>query len=491
MSPYLSLFVLVGYFGLLALLAWWTGRKADQAAFFTANKSAPWFLVAFGMIGTSLSGVTFISVPGAVKTLQFSYFQMVLGYLLGYLVIATVLMPMYYRLKLVSIYAYLEQRFGAISYKTGSGFFLVSRTLGSSVRMYLAVIVLQLAIFDPLNIPFEIAVLVAVGLVFLYTMKGGIKTIIFTDTLQTFFLITAVILTLVLISGQLDWSAGRLISEIKGSDYSQIFVWELGDKHYFWKDFFSGAFIAIVMTGLDQDLMQKNLTLKNIGDAQKNMFWFCIILVIVNFLFLCLGALLYLFAAEQGIDVPAKTDQLYPMLALDGSFGLVVGVVFLLGITAATYSSSDSAMTALTTAFCYDFLGFGKASNPQSKRVRTMVHAGFAFLFVVVILILRKLNNDEVITLVFEIASYTYGPLLGLFAFGLFTKLKPIDTFVPLVAILGPLATYGLVELSKYQEWTYQFGFEKLIINGAIVFLGLLILSILNTSSNGKYNSSR
>lgn len=477
MNPYISLLILVVYFGMLITVSIYTSRGADTNTFFTANRQSPWYLVAFGMIGTSLSGVTFISVPGAVVNIQFSYFQVVIGYILGYLVIGTILMPLYYRLNLISIYSYLDQRFGFWSYKTGSAFFLLSRTVGSAVRLYVAAQVLQLALFKPLGVPFEVAVAITIFLIWIYTFKGGVKTIIVTDTLQTFFLITAVVLTIVLVAKELNLDGIPAIwKTVQESKYSQIFFWDTNDSKNFFKQFFAGAFIAIVMTGLDQDLMQKNLTCKNIGEAQKNMFWFTVVLVIVNFLFLSLGALLYIYAENQGIPFTAKSDDFYPMLALN-HLGLVVGITFLLGITAATYASSDSALTALTTAFCIDFMNIEK--QPESKRasIKFWVHVGFSVIFYVVILIFNRLNSKEVITAVFDLAGYTYGPLLGLFAFGAFLKRPVKDRLVPFICIAAPILTYILNEHSA--EWFngYKFGFERLIINGLITFIGLLLVS--------------
>ncbi|QRR03617.1 sodium:solute symporter [Dyadobacter sandarakinus] len=476
MNPYVSLLILVVYFGTLITISIYTSRGADTNTFFTANRQSPWYLVAFGMIGTSLSGVTFVSVPGAVANIQFSYFQVVIGYILGYLVIGTILMPLYYRLNLISIYSYLEQRFGFWSYKTGSGFFLLSRTVGSAVRLYVAAQVLQLALFKPLGVPFEVAVAITIFLIWIYTFKGGVKTIIVTDTLQTFFLITAVILTIILVSKELRLDGiGEIWSTVKGSGYAQVFFWDTNDPKNFFKQFFAGVFIAIVMTGLDQDLMQKNLTCKNIGEAQKNMFWFTIVLVIVNFLFLSLGALLYVYAQAEGIPFTERTDDFYPMLALN-HLGLLVGVTFLLGITAATYASSDSALTALTTAFCIDFMNIEKQPEDKRATIKFWVHVGFSVLFYLVILVFNKLNNKEVITAVFDLAGYTYGPLLGLFSFGAFLKRPVNDRWVPLVCIIAPILTYVINAHSA--EWFngYRFGFERLIINGLITFIGLYLL---------------
>jgi Na+/proline symporter len=363
MTPGLAITILLVYFAILVYISIRTSKGADTNAFFNANKNVPWYLVAFGMIGTSLSGVTFISVPGAVGTKDFSYFQMVLGYTIGYLFIATVLMPLYYKLNLISIYTYLEKRFGFWSYKTGSAFFLLSRTLGSAVRLYIAATVLQIVIYDPLGLPFWLSVLITISLIWIYTFRGGIKTIVITDTLQTTFLVSAVALTIYLISSEMNLDFSGLVNTISSSSYSDVFFFEGGwsDPQNFFKQFFSGALIAIVMTGLDQDLMQKNLVCKNIDEAKKNMLWFTIVLVFVNLMFLSLGALMYIYAQQKGITIPVKTDDLYPMMALQhfggegfGVGGMLVAVMFLIGITAATYASSDSALTALTTAFCID-----------------------------------------------------------------------------------------------------------------------------------------
>ncbi|GAA4403349.1 sodium:solute symporter [Nibrella viscosa] len=476
MNTSIALTILIAYFAMLIAISYYTSRGADTQTFFTANRQSPWYLVAFGMIGTSLSGVTFISVPGAVGRIQFSYFQVVLGYLVGYFVIGTVLMPLYYRLNLISIYGYLQKRFGYWAYKTGSAFFLLSRTVGSAVRLYVAAGVLQLAIFNNLGIPFEVSVLITIGLIWVYTFKGGIKTIIVTDTLQTTFLVTAVILTIILVTRELNFSFGEMASAVQNSGYSQIFYWDANDPKNFFKQFFAGAFIAIVMTGLDQDLMQKNLTCKNIGEAQKNMFWFTVTLTIVNFMFLSLGALLYLYAQSRGIAIPEKTDDLYPMLALD-HFGFLVGITFLLGITAATYASSDSALTALTTAFCVDFMNIENRPESERSRIKNLVHIGFSLLFYLVIIVFNQVNTKEVITAVFDLAGYTYGPLLGLFAFGIFSKRPVRDNLVPFICIASPFITLFINNNSAEWFGGYKFGFERLMLNGLITFIGLWAVS--------------
>jgi Na+/proline symporter len=483
MTPYLALGILFVYFFILILISIKTSKGADSNSFFTANKSVPWWLVAFGMIGTSISGVTFVSVPGAVGTKFFSYFQMVLGFTAGYVFIGTVLMPLYYRLNLISIYGYLKTRFGFWSYKTGSAFFLLSRTLGSAVRLFIAAKVLQIAIYDPLGVPFELSVIFTIALIWVYTFKGGIKTIVITDTLQTFFLITAVAMTIYLIAKQLNLGFGEMLGQVYSSPLSETFFFDggWGDAKNFFKLFISGAFIAIVMTGLDQDLMQKNLTCKNIKEAQKNMFWFTVTLVIVNLMFLSLGALLYMYASQKGIQTPTNTDDLYPMMALkvfsDPSFGLagiLVGVTFLIGITAATYASSDSALTALTTAFSIDFMDVENKPEAERIKIKNRVHIGFSVIFVIVILIFNVLNNSDVISAVYKIASYTYGPLLGLFSYGIYTKRNVIDKYVPFICIASPILTYySVILIEKYT--VYIFGFENLLLNGLITIIGLMI----------------
>ncbi len=479
MSPQFVLSIISIYFLVLIGISFLTSKKADSSTFFTANRQSPWYLVAFGMIGASLSGVTFISVPGWVATTQFGYMQMVLGYLAGYTVIALVLMPLYYRLNLISIYQYLEQRFGFWSYKTGAFFFLISRIVGASFRLFLVAGVLQLAIFDAWNISFNVTVAFTIGLIWLYTFKGGIKTIVWTDTLQTLFMLVAVGVVIVNITNELEMSFAAMTDAIIESEYSQIFFWDWTQGSHFIKQFLAGAFIAIVMTGLDQDMMQKNLTCKNIGEAQKNMFWFSIVLVVVNLFFLCLGAMLYLYANAQAIALPTRSDDLFPMLALN-HFNIGAGILFLLGIIAAAYSSADSALTSLTTSFCVDFLNFKQeetqAIQKQQKRYRLLTHLGFSVLLFLVILVFKALNNEAVISAVFKAAGYTYGPLLGLYSFGLFTKFKVRDHGVPIVCLLSPILSFILNENSVSWFNGYQFGFEILLVNGGLTFIGLLML---------------
>jgi Na+/proline symporter len=403
MSVQLAGGILAIYFALLLVISYYTSKGADTNAFFTANRQSPWWLVAFGMIGTSISGLTFISVPGAVGKTSFTYFQLILGHSLGYLTIALVLMPLYYRMNLISIYGYLEKRFGFWSYKTGSAFFLLSRTIGSAARLYLAVNVLQIAIFAPIGVPFVVTVFISIALIWLYTHRGGVQTIIWTDTLQTLFLLIALFITIYLVGQQMNMGLGDMIQTISDSKYSHMFEWDWKNPHFFGKDFFAGVFIAIVMTGLDQDLMQKNLTCKSIGEAQKNMFWFYWVLLFINILFLSLGALLYIYAQANHISIPAKTDELYPMLALGGQFGTLAAVTFLLGIIAASYASSDSALTALTTSFCIDFLSIEKFKEEKRTKLKHRVHLGFSLLFFVVIGLFHLFNNQELIAAVFNL----------------------------------------------------------------------------------------
>ncbi|MBR8535101.1 sodium:solute symporter [Carboxylicivirga sediminis] len=470
MNPALTATIIASYFGLLILISFLTSKKADNDTFFRGNKQSPWYIVSIGMIGASLSGVTFISVPGWVGSTGLTYMQMVFGYFLGYLVIAHILLPLYYRLNLTSIYTYLDKRFGFWSYKSGAALFLLSRTIGASARLYLMANVLQIAVFDAFNISFEITVLVTILLIWLYTFRGGIKTIIWTDTLQTLFMLLSVGITVVVIAKTMNLSFSGMISAIANSEYSQLFEFsDLSSKQHFIKQFFSGAFITIVMTGLDQDMMQKNLTCRNLKDAQKNMHWYGFSFVPVNLLFLSLGVLLFMFAANQGIAIPERSDDLFPIIATGGYLPKIVGVFFMLGLVAAAYSSADSALTSLTTSFSVDILNIEKKDEAQAKRTRFKVHIGFSLLLAFVILLFRAFNNDSVISTVFNLAGYTYGPLLGLYAFGLFTKFKVHDSLVPIIAILSPVII-GIL------DYNYTIGFEKLIYNGAIAFIGLLLI---------------
>ncbi|MCI0750872.1 MAG: sodium:solute symporter [Flammeovirgaceae bacterium] len=477
MSPVFVAIVILIYFSALILISFLTSKGATTDTFFTANRQSPWYLVAFGMIGASLSGVTFISVPGNVGKIGFGYFQIVLGYLVGYWVIILILMPLYYRQQVVSIYSYLEQRFSFWSHKTGTFFFLVSRTIGSSLRLYLAATVLQLFLFDAWGVPFGVTVATTIALIWVYTFKGGIKTIVYTDTFQTFFLVSAVCITVYLISDKMGLSFSALITEIQDSSYSKIFYFDdVNSTLFFPKQFLGGAFIAITMTGMDQEIMQKNLTCKNLGEAQKNMFWFSLILVIVNLLFLTLGALLYLYSAKNNLSIPAVSDELYPRLALN-EFGLMAGIFFLLGITASSYASADSALAGLTTSFCIDFLNFKNKAENEKRKQKFIVHISFSVLFLIIIVVFKEINERSVIDAVLNVAGYTYGPLLGLFSFGLLTRRQVTDKLVPLVCVLSPALSYLISVNSEWLLNGYKFGIEILIVNGLITFAGLWIIS--------------
>jgi len=475
MDPIFVGSIILGYFLLLIGISFLTSKKSSPTDFYTANRSSKWYVVAFGMIGASLSGVTFISVPGEVANSNFYYFQVVIGYLLGYYVIAKVLLPIYYKLNLVSIYTYLEERFGFWSYKSGAFFFLLSRVIGASFRLFLVAGVLQIAFFDSFDFPFWVSVLCTIVLIWLYTFRGGIKTIVWTDTLQTAFMLIAVVVSILFIKDALNWSWSELTSNLFNDSRSTVFNWDWQSGKNFFKQFFSGAFIAIVMTGLDQDMMQKNLTCKNIGEAQKNVFWFCIILVVVNFLFLSLGVLLYQFAEVSNISIPERSDNLFPFLAVN-HFSNLGAIVFLLGITAAAYSSADSALTALTTSFCVDFLGFRKENFEAKKQIRMSIHFGFSVLLFLVILVFEAINDESVINAIFIAAGYTYGPLLGLFAFGILTPWSVKDKWVPVICLISPILSYIININSEALLAGYTFGFEILILNGLLMFIGLLAI---------------
>jgi len=481
MSPTLILVIFLAYTILLFAVTWFTARKADSQSFFIGNRISPWFVVAYGMIGASLSGVTFMSVPGWVKDTQFSYMVVVLGYLFGYFVIALVLLPLYYRLKLTSIYTYLDQRYGFWSYKTGAGFFIISRTLGASLRMFLVINVLQIFVFDAWNIPFWFTALAFIILIILYTLKGGIRTIIWTDTLQTTFMLLAVILSVIYISRNMNVPFLKMVSDISDSSVSRMFITDWHHERFFIKQFFSGMFITITMTGLDQEMMQKNLSCRNLKEAQKNMFTFSGILVFVNLLFLILGAFLLLFARSKGVTV-ASTDDLFPTVALN-YLGPMAGVVFLIGLISAAFPSADGALTSLTTSISIDFLGINRRkglSERNATLIRYGVHLTIAFVFFISILIFRTLSDRAVIDKLFTIAGYTYGPLLGLYSFGLFTRRKADDRLTPFIAILSPVICLFLSKYSVQLFNGYKFGFELILLNGFLTYMGLLIFSKKN-----------
>lgn len=477
MTPSLIFITFAVYTALLFGISFLTSGKGDNETFMLGNRRSPWFVVAYGMIGASLSGVTFISIPGDVQSTHFSYMVIVLGYLLGYFVIANVLLPLYYKLQLTSIYTYLEKRFGFWSYKTGAVFFLISRVIGASFRMFLVVSVLQLFVFDAWDIPFWATVSLFMILIMLYTFRGGIRTIVWTDTLQTTFMLLAVVLTLVFISREMGWNFTALVQEVRESEYSRMFITAWQDKHFMLKDFLAGMFIAIVMTGLDQDMMQKSLSCRNLGDAKKNIYWLSISLVPVNLLFLALGAVLWIFAGSiAGFPALETTDDLFPTVALQ-YLGPLAGITFVIGLIAAAYSSADSALTALTTSFTVDILGQKKKMTPgRQKRIRYLVHAMISLLVLLVIVVFDMINDQSVISSLFTIAGYTYGPLLGMFAFGLFTKHEVHDRFVPLIAVLSPMICYIASVYDQDIFFGYDLGFELLLLNGLLTFTGLFIV---------------
>ena len=480
MNEIITIVTILGYFLLLLLVSHLTARDSSNDSFFRAGRRSPWFLVAFGMIGTSVSGVSFVSVPGYVGVTQMTYLQMCIGFFFGYLVIAFLLLPMYYRRGLTSIYSYLEQRFGLASQKSGSVLFLLSKMTGACARFYLVCLILQQFVFERFGVPFIVTVLIILVLVWLYTRRAGIRTLVYTDSLQTLCMLTALVVVIVLVMGKMNLDWGALCQTVSESEYSRIFVWDdWMSKQSFWKQFLSGVFVAIVMTGLDQDMMQKNLTCKNLREAQKDMCTYGVCFIPVNFLFLVLGVLLYTFAAGQGIDVPAKTDQLFPMLVQEGWFGYGVTVLFVLGIAAAAFSSVDSALTALTTSFCIDILDIEKKQLDEGRatRIRRRVHIAVVFVFVIFTLIFKALNSTSVIDAIYIMASYTYGPLLGLFAFGLFTHKMPRDRFIPVVCVLSPVICYALSVIVP-QYTGYQFGYELLMLNGLLTFAALWGLSL-------------
>ncbi len=487
MQPVYILLLIASYFCVLLAIAYFTGKNDSNEAFFRANKKSPWYVVAFGMIGASLSGVTFISVPGWVQSSQFSYMQIVIGYLFGYFVIAYVLIPIYYNLKVTSIYEFLKLRFGTVTHKTGAFFFFISRILGASFRLFLVASVLQYFIFDAWNIPFEVTVILSILLIWIYTFKGGIKTIVWTDTLQTLFMLIAVFATIFIIINKLNWSVADIFASAEFEKYSKIiFTDSFNDKKHVLKSFFGGMFIAIAMTGLDQDMMQKNLTCKNIKESQWNVISLGFVLILINFVFLTLGALLFIYAEKFGVAVPTvdgtiKTDLLYPEIALNGDLGITIGIVFVLGLIAAAYSSADSALTSLTTSFCIDFLDIENKEQSKQKAIRKKTHIAISILLVIVIIIFRYALEDNIISSLLQVASYTYGPLLGLFAFGIFTKINIKDKYVWIVAVVSVIATYFINAYSETLLNGYVFGYELLIVNGIITFLGLLLIKKTNS----------
>lgn len=484
MAPAVLLYFIIGYFAVLLIIAYLTSRKSsDNDTFFIANRNSKWYLVAFGMIGTTISGVTFISVPGTVNSDAFSYFQFVLGNAVGYVIIAMVLMPLYYRLNLTSIYTYLEQRFGFWSYKTGAFFFLVSRVIGSAFRLFLVVIVLQHFILDTWGVPFWITVAVSLLLIWTYTFRGGLKTIIITDTLQTFFLMASVLLSIYFIGKSMHLDIKGLFDTVKNSHYSRIFFLSdfMEGKHNFIKYFLGGIGVSVAMTGMDQDLMQKNLSCRNLHEAKKNMFSFTGIFVLVNIFFLSVGALLYIYAKAENITIPIRSDYIFPEIAFH-HLGPVAAIVFIIGLTAATFATTDSALTALTTSFCVDFLGMNKKQNSEGSPgrlewIRKWVHVGFSIIFLLVVVAFKYLVSESVVKAIFMVASFTYGPLLGLFMFGILSKRQVRDKWVPIVCILSPFICLVLDANSRSWFNGYVFSFELLIVNGLITYFGIWLLS--------------
>jgi len=482
MSPLFLALIIGLYFFLLIIISYVTGKDDSNTIFFKASRKSPWFIVAFGMIGASLSGVTFISVPGWVQSTQFSYMQIVLGYFFGYLVIASVLIPLYYKLNITSIYEYLQKRFGDISHRTGAFFFIISRLLIASFRLFLVVSVLQYFILKAWGVPFELTVILSVFLIWLYTFRGGIKTIVWTDTLQTFFMLSSVIIIVFVILQKLDLSLFQFFKTDSFKSYSKtFFIEDFNDRKHLLKSFLGGMFIAIAMTGLDQDNMQKNLTCKSPKDAQKNVISLGFVLIIVNFIFLLLGALLFTYATHNQIEIPivdgqVKTDLLFPEIALNQDLGVGIGIVFILGLIAAAYSSADSALTSLTTSFSIDFLNLPGKDQTKQKNIRKKVHVFFSILLIAIIILYRYILEDNIISTLLQVSSYTYGPLLGLFSFGIFTKYKIKDRLVWVVAILSVLFTFILNQYVSVWFNGFQFGFEILIFNGLFTFIGLYLI---------------
>lgn len=488
MSPiFIITFIILYFFSLLGI-AWYTSRKSTAAAYFLGNKASPWYAIAFGMIGDSLSGVTYISVPGKVGTAHFSYLQLVLGYFVGYFIISHVLLPIYYKLNLTSIYEYLRGRFGKNTQKTGALFFIISRVMGAAGRLYLAAGVIQLFVFDrfeTIHVPFWMSVSVILVLMLLYTYRGGIKTLVWTDTFQSLFLVLGVILSIAAIVSKMDISFFAAAKNVIRSEYTETFFWDWKKSNFFFKEFLGGIFIAVAMTGLDQNMMQKNLSCKTLGEAQKNIFWFSVIMVIVNIFFLSLGALLYQYYNSSGIQIPADaetgkilSDKVFPNLALN-HLGIFAGLVFIIGLTAATFSSADSVLTTLTTSFYIDILEYDRnegLNEKQKTKRRTTIHILFALLLWLVIILFDVMNKKAIIDTILMLAGYTYGPLLGLFTLGLFTKINLRDGLVPVICLAAPVITYLIANTFKGILGEYQIGNELILINGGITTLMLLLV---------------
>lgn len=500
MSPVVLFSFVIGYFVLLLAVAWYTSRNSNNESFFIGNRNSNWMLVAFGMIGTSLSGVTFVSVPGGVGTGNFYYFQIVLGYLLGYFVIAFVLLPLYYRMNLTSIYTYLEKRFGINAHKAGAFFFILSRTVGATARLYLVISVLQIFIFNKLHIPFEATALVILLLILLYTFEGGVKTIIYTDTLQTTGMLVGLVVCIIVIIKALGTDFGGAMSMMADKGYTQVFNWDVKAGSFALKHIIGGMFIAIAMTGLDQEMMQKNISVKTLKDSQKNIMTFSTVLMVVNFLFLVLGGVLYLYAGTKGINVPP--DDLFPTIALSDAFSGTIGIIFIIALISALFPSVDGAITSLTSCFCIDILGINKkeGSEKEKKRTRLKVHFTFAIIFFMMVLLFKWINDKLIIDFILKFAGITYGPLLGLFAFGILTKRKLNDKLIWAVCIIAPLLALGVDMLSNPAWYEaklhvnlglqkisnsvfngYKIGNELILINGIFTFIGLWSISSEHT----------
>lgn len=478
MDPIAVLITIAAYFVLLFFVSYIAGRKSDNEGFFVGNRKSSWFVVAFAMIGSSISGVTFVSVPGMVQASGFAYLQMILGFVVGQFLIAYVLVPLFYKMNLVSIYGYLENRFGMSSHKTGAWFFFISKMLGASVRLFLVCLTLQLLVFGPLHRSFLINVACTVALVWLYTFRSGVKSLIWTDSLKTFCLVVSVVLCIYYIASDLNFGMGSMFSAIGNSDLSQMFFFDdVNDKRFFFKQFFAGIFTMIAMTGLDQDMMQRNLSCRNPKDSQKNMITSAISQFFINMLFLMLGVLLYLYAAERNIALPERSDELFPMIATGGYFPVAVGILFITGLISSAYSTAGSALTALTTSFTIDILGAGGRSEDEVREIRKRVHAGMAVVMGIVIYVFGLLNNTSVIDAVYTLASYTYGPILGMFAFGIFMKRRVRDRFIPFTAIISPVICYVLQSNSENWFDGYKFSYELLIFNALFTFAGMWLFS--------------
>ncbi len=501
MSPILLFSFVIGYFVLLLVVAYFTSKNSNNDSFFIGNRSSNWMLVAFGMIGTSLSGVTFVSVPGTVGSVGFQYFQIVIGYFLGYLVIAFVLLPIYYKLNLTSIYLYLEKRFGKVSYKTGAMFFIVSRALGATARMYLVINILQIFILNKMGVPFWLTALVILLLILLYTFEGGVKTIVYTDTLQTSFMLLGLIVCIITVITKMDMSFGEAITALQENKLSRIFNTDANSSSYFLKHILGGMFITIAMTGLDQEMMQKNISVRTLRDSQKNILTLSTILIFVNLLFLFMGGLLYLYAAQNGITV--KGDDLFPSVALGGTLSVAISIIFIIGLISALFPSADGALTALTSSFCIDILGMKKdklLSEKQKRTTRLSVHLTFAFIFFLLVMVFKWIDDKSIIDVILKVAGYTYGPLLGLFAFGILTHRTIKDKYALAICLMSPLIIFG-IDFINNPEWFinrfhlsetiassltafsqklfggFKIGIEILIINGLVTFLGLFLIS--------------